>query len=178
MNDVSATVIVTVIPPKGGIQNKSHQQKMNTASHESYMKEALRLAEEAAANGEVPVGAVLVQEGRIIGRGANAPIGSHDPTAHAEILALREAARAVGNYRLPGSVLYVTIEPCTMCVGALIHARVSTLVFGAREPRAGAVVSRHRLLQSPAYNHRIDYIEGILHPQCTAQLQAFFQTKR
>ena len=142
------------------------------------MRQALQLAESAGASGEVPVGAVLVQDGEVLGRGQNKSLSACDPTAHAEVQALQAAAQAAGNYRLPGSVLYVTIEPCTMCIGALMHARVSLLVFGAREPRAGAVVSQHRLLDSPAYNHHIEHIEGILAAECTALLQQFFAEKR
>src|SRR5262249_19688879 len=109
--------------------------------HEDHMRRAIAWAQRAARDGEVPVGAVVVRDGEVLGEGANQPIGSHDPTAHAEIVALRAAAARVGNYRLPGATLYATIEPCTMCAGALVHARIGTLVYGAREPRAGAVVS-------------------------------------
>ena len=151
---------------------------MTDPRHEHYMKQALQLAAQAGERGEVPVGAVLVQDDKVLATGTNASITLNDPTAHAEIQALRDAARTTGNYRLPGTTLYVTIEPCTMCVGALIHARVAFLVFGAREPRAGAVVSRHRLLQSPAHNHRIHHIEGILQAECAQQIQQFFQAKR
>ena len=151
---------------------------MTDPRHEHYMKQALQLAAQAGERGEVPVGAVLVRDDKVLGTGTNSPITLNDPTAHAEIQALRDAARTTGNYRLPGTTLYVTIEPCTMCVGALIHARIALLVFGAREPRAGAVVSQHRLLQSPAHNHRIDHIEGILQAECAQQIQQFFQAKR
>ena len=151
---------------------------MTDPRHEHYMKQALQLAAQAGERGEVPVGAVLVQDDKVLATGTNSPITLNDPTAHAEIQALRDAARTTGNYRLPGTTLYVTIEPCTMCVGALIHARVALLVFGTREPRAGAVVSQHRLLQSPAHNHRIHHIEGILQAECAQQIQQFFQAKR
>ena len=122
---------------------------------ETWMRAALELAQEAADQGEVPVGAVVVREGKIIGRGCNAPITKVDPTAHAEINALREAAMTAGNYRLPGATLVVTVEPCTMCAGALLHARIETLVFGAREPRAGAVFSSAKVLENPGLNHRV-----------------------
>lgn len=146
--------------------------------HERWMEKALELAAAAAADGEVPVGAVVVEDGRIVGRGGNRPVGASDPTAHAEILALREAARRRRNYRLPGTALYVTIEPCTMCVGAMIHARVGLLVFGAREPRAGAVVSHQRLPERAGHNHRLDHLEGVLAGRCRDLMQAFFQARR
>lgn len=145
---------------------------------ERWMARALELAGAAAACDEVPVGAVLVQSGRVLGEGHNQPRGAHDPTAHAEIVALREAAAACGNYRLPGSTLYVTIEPCTMCVGAMMHARVATLVFGAREPRAGAVVSQQRLTEAEYFNHRLRYIEGVLAEESGRMLTAFFKARR
>jgi tRNA(adenine34) deaminase len=145
---------------------------------ESFMRRAMELARRAAAAGEVPVGAVLVRDGEILGEGSNGPICRHDPTAHAEIVALREAAARVGNYRLPGSTLYVTIEPCTMCAGALVHARVATLVFGAREPRAGAVVSTLRVLEQSHLNHRVTVREGVLADECAGQLRAFFAARR
>jgi len=143
-----------------------------------FMRIALRLATEAESLGEVPVGAVLVRDGGVIGRGRNAPISLTDPTAHAEILALRQAAMEAGNYRLPASTLYVTIEPCAMCVGAMIHARVARLVFGAREPRAGAVVSREQLAGKAWLNHRIEATEGVLAEDCAALLKAFFARRR
>lgn len=142
------------------------------------MAQALEQARLAGAMGEVPIGAILVAGDRVIGRGFNNPIASHDPTAHAEICALRQASRLSQNYRLPGATLYVTIEPCTMCAGALIHARVETLVFGAREPRAGAIVSQQNLLDAHYFNHKVAYTEGILKEECTALLQDFFQSKR
>jgi tRNA(adenine34) deaminase len=145
---------------------------------EKWMARALDLAARAAAEGEVPVGAVLVRNGTVLGEGYNSPIGSRDPSAHAEINALRCAASAAGNYRLPGSTLYVTIEPCTMCVGALIHARVETLVFGAREPRAGAVVSRLELMAALHYNHRIQWREGVLATRCGDLMRTFFRSRR
>lgn len=142
------------------------------------MKEALALAERAAAVGEVPVGSVVVLEGRVIGRGHNQPISSHDPTAHAEMVALREAARAIGNYRLTGATLYVTLEPCLMCVGALVHARVDTLVYGAAEPKAGAIESTQRAHEHPALNHRMTVVSGVLAAPCGAMLREFFAARR
>ncbi len=151
-------------------------------SHEDWMRQALSLADEAEAAGEVPVGAVLVGPGgEVLGRGRNRPVGSHDPTAHAEILALRAAAGMTENYRLPGTTLYVTVEPCTMCAGALIHARVATLVFGAREPKGGAVVSRTRTDGSgplTGLNHRLEVVEGVLADACAERLQRFFAARR
>ena len=143
-----------------------------------FMRRALELAEEAARVGEVPVGAVLVRDGEIIGQGYNAPVSSSDPSAHAEIVALRDAARRVGNYRLPGSVLYVTLEPCTMCVGAMVHARVEKLVFAAREPRAGVVCSQASDLDRPFYNHNVCWEEGLLAEESARLLQAFFRQRR
>ena len=147
-------------------------------THETYMREALRLASEAAAAGEVPVGAVVVMNGSIAGRGWNQPIGKRDPTAHAEIVALRDAAAAAGNYRLPGSVLYVTLEPCLMCVGAIMHARISTLVFGAAEPKAGAIESTQRAHEHAALNHRLTVVSGVLAKECSELLRGFFQARR
>ena len=147
-------------------------------SHEYWMALALEQAEIAAGQGEVPVGAVLVAGTEMLAASHNRPITSSDPTAHAEILALREAARKRENYRLPGTTLYVTIEPCTMCVGALVHARVDLLVFGAREPRAGAVVSQQAILDSSSLNHRVRYEEGILSERCGQIMQKFFKDRR
>ena len=143
-----------------------------------FMQVALELARDAESVGEVPVGAVLVRDGMEIGRGYNCPISHADPTAHAEIRALRQAAAIAGNYRLPDSTLYVTIEPCAMCVGAMIHARVARIVFGAREPRAGAVVSREQLAGKDWLNHRIEVTEGVLAEDCAALLQNFFSRRR
>lgn len=145
---------------------------------EEWMQVALGLAEEAARHDEVPVGAVVVRENQIIGRGFNQPIGRHDPTAHAEIMALRDAAQTLGNYRLPGCTLVVTVEPCTMCAGALVHARIEQLIFGAREPRAGAVCSSSRVLDNPGLNHKVTVIEGVLEKECKALMSAFFQERR
>ena len=148
--------------------------------HEAYMREALTEASRAAAAGEVPVGAVVVARdtGRIIGRGVNHPIGALDPTAHAEVVALRDAARRTGNYRLTGATLYVTVEPCLMCAGALVHARIGTLVFGAAEPKAGAVRSVMRMLEHPALNHRVTVVAGVLGDECRGRMQAFFSARR
>ena len=146
--------------------------------HEVFMRRALEWAERAGRAGEVPVGAVVVRDGEVLAEGANQPIGRHDPTAHAEIVALRAAARRVANYRLTGATLYVTIEPCTMCAGALIHARIDTLVFGAREPRAGAVVSTASVMGNVGLNHRITIVEGVLADQCGQLLRTFFRTRR
>ena len=142
------------------------------------MQRALVLARAAGAAGEVPVGAVLVRDGRVVGEGRNSPIGACDPTAHAEIAALRDAAARVGNYRLVGATLYVTLEPCAMCAGAMVHARIGRLVFGAFDPRAGAVTSRFNLLQSPSLNHRVPWRGGILACRCGALLKAFFRQRR
>jgi tRNA(adenine34) deaminase len=146
-------------------------------THESFMRLALEAARRARAAGEVPVGAVVVIDGAVAGTGFNQPIGAMDPTAHSEILALREAARATGNYRLTGATLYVTVEPCLMCVGAIVHARVATLVYGIADPKGGAV----RSLLDPAalpLNHRFEAIEGVLADDCRAILQEFFRSRR
>lgn len=142
------------------------------------MREALVLAREAERRGEVPVGAVVAAEDRIIGRGSNSTIGANDPTAHAEILALRQAAAALGNYRLERTTLCVTLEPCVMCAGALVAARVGRLVFGARDLRFGGVRSKFRLADSDLLNHRVEIVEGVLAPECLELLQAFFRSKR
>lgn len=141
---------------------------------------ALALAEAARgeAQGEVPVGAVVVAGGRVVGSGFNQPISSCDPTAHAEIVALRAAARAVGNYRLTGATLYVTVEPCLMCVGAMVHARIGLVVYGAAEPKAGALVSITRAHELPGLNHRLEVLGGVRDEECRAVMQAFFKAKR
>ncbi|MSR10493.1 MAG: tRNA adenosine(34) deaminase TadA [Gammaproteobacteria bacterium] len=146
--------------------------------HGYWMERALEQAQIASELGEVPIGAVLVANGAIIGAGFNQPISSHDASAHAEICALRQASQIRQNYRLPDTTLYVTIEPCTMCVGAMVHARIKSLVFGAREPRAGAVVSQQQLLDAQFYNHKVSYVEGVLSNRCAALIQDFFQSKR
>jgi tRNA(adenine34) deaminase len=145
---------------------------------ERFMREALRLAREAEAAGEVPVGAVVVRESEIVGRGRNSPIAASDPAAHAEMLALREAAAAIGNYRLEGCTLFVTLEPCPMCAGALVNARIARLVFGARDLRFGGVRSKFRIADSELLNHRVDVVEGVLAAECTALLKDFFESRR
>jgi tRNA(adenine34) deaminase len=143
-----------------------------------FMQEALAEAREAAASGEVPIGAVLVHDGRILARAGNRTIRDCDPTAHAEIITLREAARNLGNYRLADTTLYVTIEPCSMCAGAMIQARVPRLVYGADEPRGGAVQSCFEVLSHPDLNHRVQVTSGILAPACSAVIQTFFAVRR
>jgi len=147
------------------------------ALHEPFMRLALEQAALAQAKGEVPVGAVVVQAGAVVGRGHNQPIAACDPTAHAEVVALREAARAASSYRLPGATLYVTVEPCLMCVGAIVHARIGSVVFGALDPKAGAVRS---LLDPNALplNHRFAVVEGVLAEVCRDMLQEFFRSRR
>ena len=142
------------------------------------MRAALAEAARAAALDEVPIGAVIVHEGAIIGAGFNQPISSHDPTAHAEVVALRAAARAIGNYRLTGATLYVTVEPCLMCVGAMVHARIGLVVFGAVEPKAGAIQSMTNAHELPGLNHRLTSIGGILADDSRELLQQFFQSRR
>jgi len=145
---------------------------------ERYMRGALDQAVEAGRRGEVPVGAVVVVDGTIVGAGFNQPIGGQDPTAHAEIVAMREAARRLGNYSLTGATLYVTIEPCQMCVGAMIHARIARLVYGTREPKAGAIESALRAHEHPAMNHRMTATGGVLEEECRQTIQGFFREKR
>lgn len=142
------------------------------------MRRALVLADRAENEGEVPIGAVVVHEGQLLGEGWNQVIAAGDPSAHAEIVALRDAAGVAGNYRLPGSTLYVTLEPCTMCAGAMIHARIELLVFAAREPKAGVVCSTCNLLDEPRYNHRVRWQEGVLAQESSSRLQSFFQARR
>jgi tRNA(adenine34) deaminase len=151
---------------------------MMTLDVEAFMREALAEARRAAAAGEVPIGAVVVLGGEVVGRGFNQPISRHDPTAHAEIVALRDAARRLGNYRLIEATLFVTVEPCLMCVGALVHARIARLVFGAPEPKAGAIVSAMRALDHPRLNHRFEVVEGVLADECREIVQAFFRERR
>lgn len=143
-----------------------------------WMQEALGLARSAAAAGEVPVGAVLVRDGECLGRGWNHPVAASDPTVHAEIHAMRIAAAAAGNYRLPGATLYVTLEPCVMCVGAMVHARVGRLVYGAMEPRTGAVDSCFQLLAPGLHNHTVTCRGGVLAEESAALLQRFFRSRR
>ncbi len=148
------------------------------AADEQFMRRALELARDAAGAGEAPIGAVLVTDGRIAGEGRNSPIALCDPSAHAEILALREAARNLENYRLPGATLYVTLEPCVMCAGAIVTARIERLVFGARDLRFGGVRSKFRLADSELLNHRVIVDEGLLAAECQHLLQSFFQARR
>jgi tRNA(adenine34) deaminase len=143
-----------------------------------FIRRALELAGRAEKEGEVPVGAVLVQDSRIIAEGWNRPISTNDPTAHAEIEAMRAGARALSSYRLTGTTLYVTLEPCAMCAAAMVHARVARLVFGAWDPRVGAAGSVLNLVNAPAFNHRVDTFGGVLADECGAQLRRFFERKR
>ena len=145
---------------------------------ERFMRAALDLARRAQERGEVPVGAVVVLDDAIVGEGFNQPIAAHDPTAHAEIVALRDAARRIRNYRLPGATLYVTIEPCQMCVGALVHARVARIVYGASEPKAGALESAMRAHEHPSLNHRLVAVGGVLEDECREVIQGFFEERR
>jgi tRNA(adenine34) deaminase len=146
--------------------------------HERFMREALELAEEGRRCGEVPVGAVVVSGGAVIGRGFNRPIAGHDPTAHAEVVALRDAGQAAGSYRLTGASLYVTVEPCVMCVGAMVHARIGTVVFGTTEPKAGAIESTQRAHEHGALNHRLVVVSGVLARECRELMQRFFRERR
>jgi len=162
-----------------------HQAEKNAAETEAFsaedirwMDHAIALAAQGEVLGEVPVGAVIVADNQIIGEGFNQPITLHDATAHAEIVALRQASAKIHNYRVVGATLYVTLEPCTMCVGALVHARIKRLVFGTTEPKAGAVISKARLLDSEYFNHRIEYQGGVLADQCQHQLSHFFAHRR
>ena len=151
---------------------------MDTLVHDTLMAAALDEARRARDAGEVPIGAVVAIDGVIVGRGFNQPISACDPTAHAEIVAIRDAARITGNYRLTAATLYVTIEPCLMCVGALVHARVGTLVFGAAEPRTGAVTSTVRAAELAGHNHRFDVVSGVREAECRALIQVFFRERR
>ena len=143
-----------------------------------WMQRALDLAREAAAHGEVPVGAVVVRDGKVLGEGRNAPIGRHDPAGHAEILALREAGAAAGNYRLTGATLYVTLEPCPMCAGAMVHARIERVVYAAADPRTGAAGSVMDLVRNPHLNHRCEVRGGVLAEPAGDLLRAFFRSRR
>lgn len=151
---------------------------MTPQENDYWMGEALRLAQRAAAAGEVPVGALVVRDGVCLGRGWNQPISRCDPTAHAEIMALRDAATQLDNYRLSGATLFVTIEPCTMCFGALMHARIGTLVYGASEPRAGVCESQLQLPQQTFYNHRIEVVAGVRAEEAAELLRTFFRARR
>lgn len=145
---------------------------------DDWMRYALRLAAKAQAQGEVPVGAVLIREQQVLGEGWNQPITLHDASAHAEMLAIRAAGQLVSNYRLPNTTLYVTLEPCAMCVGAMIHARIQRLVFGAFDPKTGAVLSTFKLLTDMRHNHQIEVVAGLLETECADMLKAFFRARR
>ena len=149
-----------------------------TAADRAWMQKALALAQQAETEGEVPIGAVLVLNNKVVGEGWNRPIGANDPTAHAEMEAIRNAARAIGNYRLPGSTLYVTLEPCAMCAGALINARIERLVFAARDIRFGALRSVFRLADSELLNHQVRIEEGLMAAEAAELLKRFFEQKR
>lgn len=148
------------------------------ADDERLMREAIAEARRARDSDEVPVGAVVVLDGVVVGRGSNQPIQAVDPTAHAEILALRAAARTLGNYRLTGAALYVTVEPCLMCAGAIVHARIGRLVYGAPEPKTGAVRSAMQALDAPFLNHRVEVVSGVLEQECRELIRAFFTKRR
>ncbi|QKE64325.1 tRNA adenosine(34) deaminase TadA [Aquipseudomonas campi] len=151
---------------------------IDRSQDERFMRAALALASEGAALGEVPVGAVLVQDGEVIGRGFNCPISTHDPSAHAEMVAIRAAALDLRNYRLPGSTLYVTLEPCSMCAGLIVHSRIARVVYGATEPKAGVAVSRGQFFSQDFLNHRVLVEGGLLAEECGAVLSAFFKARR
>jgi tRNA(adenine34) deaminase len=150
----------------------------DTNSDELFMEEALRAAQRALEENEIPVGAVVVHDGKVIGRGGNRNLTDCDPTAHAEIIALRQAGAALGNHRLEGCELFATIEPCAMCAGALVHARLKRLVYGADDPKAGAIRSVMQVLNHPSLNHRMDVRAGILAGRCAELLQSFFRARR
>ncbi|HVT34250.1 MAG TPA: tRNA adenosine(34) deaminase TadA [Nevskiaceae bacterium] len=151
---------------------------MQPDDDERWMRHALALAQRARDAGEVPVGAVLVHGDELIGEGWNQPIGAHDPSAHAEMVALRAGAQKLGNYRLTGSTLYVTLEPCVMCAGAIVHARVQRLVYGAADPKAGAVQSVYDVIANPRLNHRVEWSGGVLEADCGDILREFFKARR
>lgn len=151
---------------------------MSETKHSEWMQVALSLAQQAAQAGEVPVGAIIVKDGAIIGRGSNAPIGLHDPSAHAEIIALRDAAKNIANYRLVGCTMYVTLEPCAMCAGAIQHARIATLVYGASDAKTGACGSVVNLMAETKLNHHTQVISGIMADECSATLSQFFKERR
>ncbi len=153
--------------------------KQSVMTDEDWMRHALVLARKAWAQGEVPVGAVLIRDGAILSEGWNQPITLHDPSAHAEMLAMRSAGQVAGNYRLPGTTLYITLEPCLMCVGAMLHARVERVVFGAYDPKTGAAGSAFDLLQDSRHYHKVAAVQGgVLQEECAALLQAFFRERR
>jgi tRNA(adenine34) deaminase len=151
---------------------------IDRSQDERFMREALALAAQGAERGEVPVGAVLVQDGEVIGTGFNCPISTSDPSAHAEMVAIRAAASAVQNYRLPGSTLYVTLEPCSMCAGLIVHSRIARVVYGTTEPKAGVAVSRGQFFTQDFLNHRVLIEGGLLAQECSEMLSAFFKARR
>ncbi|MFZ6047776.1 tRNA adenosine(34) deaminase TadA [Pseudomonas sp. CR3202] len=153
-------------------------QIIDRSRDEHFMREALELARRGAELGEVPVGAVLVKDGEIVGRGFNCPISGHDPSAHAEMVAVRDAASRLENYRLVGSTLYVTLEPCSMCAGLIVHSRITRVVYGATEPKAGVVVSRGQFFNQDFLNHRVLVEGGVLAQACSELLSGFFQARR
>lgn len=156
----------------------THSQPEFSPADVRWMQHALALAQQAADIHEVPVGAVIVRDGVVLGEGFNHPITGCDPTAHAEVAALRTACSREKNYRLPGATLYVTIEPCAMCAGAIVHARIARVVFGALEPKAGAIVSTQRFFESPQLNHRVEFAGGCLADDCSQLISRFFQSRR
>jgi tRNA(adenine34) deaminase len=156
----------------------ANDQRLTTGSDELWMEEALRAAQRALEAGEVPVGAVVVCGGKIVGRGCNRNIGASDPTAHAEIVALRDAGAIVGNHRLAECELFATIEPCAMCAGAMVHARIKRLIYGADDPKAGAVQSVMQVLNHPQLNHRVEVRSGVLAGRCAELLKTFFKGRR
>lgn len=151
---------------------------IDRSQDERFMREAMELARQGAERGEVPVGAVLVLDGEVIGRGFNCPISTSDPSAHAEMVAIRAAAAAVQNYRLPGSTLYVTLEPCSMCAGLIVHSRIARVVYGTTEPKAGVAVSRGQFFSQDFLNHRVLIEGGVLAQECSEMLSAFFKARR
>lgn len=153
-------------------------QIIDRSRDEHFMREALALATQGAALGEVPVGAVLVQDGQVVGQGFNCPISRHDPSAHAEMVAIRDAASRVQNYRLPGSTLYVTLEPCSMCAGLIVHSRIQRVVYGATEPKAGVAISRGQFFSQDFLNHRVLVEGGVMAEQCSEALSEFFRMRR
>jgi tRNA(adenine34) deaminase len=153
-------------------------EELDSFSHEYWMQKALLLAEKAEAAGEVPVGAILVKENKIIGEGFNQPIINHDPSAHAEIIAMRNAGQLLQNYRLVDTTMYVTLEPCAMCAMAMVHARVDTVVFATKEPRTGASGSLYQLLQHEGHNHHVEIVEGVLQKQSSEMIKSFFKKRR
>ncbi len=158
--------------------NPTNPPEDKLSTDQVYMQLALALAHDAAMAGEVPVGAIVVKDGVIIGRGSNAPIGRHDPTAHAEIIAIRNAAQYLGNYRLVDCTLYVTLEPCAMCTGAIQHARIARLVYGANDPKTGACGSVVNLMAEPKLNHHTEITGGVMASECGMELSSFFSSRR